>query len=111
MSVRLTKPWIELTEENVRRLPGSTGVYQIGDGSGAVNDIGYAGGRSRFGLRSELAARLAELGAGHAFRYEVTAQYLSRFHELVNIAATDDGGLPSGLRERGVRPTGRIRPA
>lgn len=111
MSVRMTKPWIDLTEENVRRLPGSTGVFQIADAAGTVVDIGYAGGRSLFGLRSELRARLAEPGAGAAFRYEVTAQYLSRFHELVNIAATDDGGLPSGLRERGVRATGRIRPA
>ena len=87
MSVRMTKPWIDLTEENVTRLPGQTGVYEIADGSGQVLETGYAGGRSRFGLRSELGGRLAALGTGHRFRYEVTVQYMSRYSELVNIAA------------------------
>jgi len=89
----MTKPWIELTEENVARLPGQTGVYQVAGASGEALENGYAGGRSRFGLRSELADRLAALGPGHRFRYEVTTQYLSRFHELEHIAS------------------GRIRPA
>lgn len=92
MSVRMTKPWIELTAENVARLPGQTGVYQVTGASGEVEN-GYAGGRSLFGLRSELGDRLAALGAGHRFRYEVTTQYLSRYHELEHIAS------------------GRIRPA
>lgn len=93
MSVRMTKPWIDLTEENIARLPGQTGVFQIGDAAGEVVEIGYAGGRSRFGLRSEIGERLAALGAGHRFRYEVTMQYSSRYSELKNIAS------------------GRIRPA
>ncbi|HEY3685317.1 MAG TPA: hypothetical protein VGL93_19965 [Streptosporangiaceae bacterium] len=93
MSVRMTKPWTDLTDENVARLPGQTGVYEIAGASDEVVATGYAGGRSRFGLRSELADRLTELGAGHRFRYEVTVQYLSRYSELVGIAA------------------GRIRPA
>lgn len=87
MSVRMSKPWIDLTGENVTPLPGSTGVYQIADGAGEVLETGYAGGRSRFGLRSEMADRLTALGAGHRFRYEVTAQYLSRYKELIHIAA------------------------
>ena len=87
MSVRMTKPWIELTAENVAGLPGQTGVYEVADASGEVVETGYAGGRSRFGLRSELGDRLAARGAGHRFRYEVTTQYLSRYSELVNIAA------------------------
>jgi hypothetical protein len=89
----MSKPWIDLTGENVARLPGQTGVYEIADASGEVLETGYAGGRSRFGLRSELDARLAALGADHRFRYEVTVQYMSRYGELVGIAA------------------GRIRPA
>jgi len=83
----MTKPWIDLTEENVARLPGQTGVFQIGDAAGEVVANGYAGGRSRFGLRSEIGERLAALEAGHRFRYEVTTQYLSRFSELENIAS------------------------
>ena len=45
----LNKPWIEATEENLRRLPGALGVYEIGDAAGTVLYIGFAGGRSRFG--------------------------------------------------------------
>lgn len=87
MSVRMTKPWIDLTEENVARLPGQTGVFQIGDAAGEVVETGFAGGRSRFGLRSEIGERLAALGSGHRFRYEVTMQYSSRYSELKNIAS------------------------
>lgn len=87
MSIRMDKPWTGLTEENVARLPGQTGVYEIGDASGAVVETGYAGGRSRFGLRSEIGERLAALGPGHRFRYEVTVQYVSRYAELAGIAA------------------------
>jgi hypothetical protein len=107
----MTKPWIELTAPNVARLPGCTGVYQVADEHGQVLDIGYAGGRSLFGLRSELGRVLAELGTGHVFRCEVTAQYLSRYRELVNIAHTDHGELPPMTARRGVRATGRIRPS
>jgi hypothetical protein len=111
MSVRMDKAWVDMTEENVVRLPGCTGVYQIADADGNILDIGYAGGRSLFGLRSALADQLAALGAGRKFRYEVTAQYMSRFHELVNIAFTDNGELPALLARRGVRATGRIKPS
>jgi hypothetical protein len=107
----MDKAWIDMTDESVARMPGCTGVYQIANAGGEVLDIGYAGGRSLFGLRSELADQLAALGSGRKFRYEVTAQYMSRFLELVNIAYADNGELPPLLTQRGVRATGRIKPS
>ena len=54
MSVRLEKAWEPLCEEAVKRLQGHLGVYELADASGKTLFIGYAGGRSRFGLRGEL---------------------------------------------------------
>ena len=54
MAIRMEKPWIELTPEAVKALPGQLGVYQLADADGRVVYIGFAGGRSLFGLRSEL---------------------------------------------------------
>jgi len=105
----MVKPWIDLTAENVDSLPGSTGIYELGDETGTVFDICFAGGHSLFGLRSELQSQLAADRAGWKFRYEVTSQYMSRFHELVNIANAV-GDLPEGLQQRGVIATGFIRP-
>ena len=59
MPLRLTKPWQELSAEAVRRLPGQLGVFQLADISGAVVHIGYAGGRSPFGLRSAVTSEAA----------------------------------------------------
>ena len=64
MSIRLEKPWIELTPEAVKALPGQLGVYQLADASGCVVYIGFAGGRSLFGLRSELERALEERPGG-----------------------------------------------
>src|SRR5215472_5175412 len=72
MGVRLEKPWRALTAENVAGLAGELGVYQLGDVEGRVVRIGYAGGRTLFGLRSELEAALAK-GEAAQFRTEVTA--------------------------------------
>src|SRR5262249_61240702 len=54
MAIRMTKPWIELSPEAIKALPGQLGVYQLADPQGHVVFIGFAGGRSLFGLRSEL---------------------------------------------------------
>ena len=83
MKLRLDKPWTELTAENVARLPGQLGVYQIADADGTIVHIGYAGGRSRLGLRSELQGELEARGAGYKFRVEVNMQYTSRYLELL----------------------------
>src|SRR6476660_2858982 len=36
VSIRIIKPWIELTAEAVRALPGQLGVYQLADAEGRV---------------------------------------------------------------------------
>ena len=114
MSIRLEKPWIPLTAAAVAALPGQLGVYQIADARGATVFIGYAGGRSLFGLRSELSAECERRVGARAdeaafgFRYEVNVQYLTRWQELLMIHEADWGELP---REND-RPAslGRLQP-
>ncbi|QQS14232.1 MAG: hypothetical protein IPK81_08710 [Rhodospirillales bacterium] len=95
MELRPSKPWTDMTEEAVRRLPGQLGVYQIADASGAVVKIGFAGGRSAFGVRSALLDELAALGSGHRFRVEINMQYTTRFNELLMLHKADHGALPA----------------
>ena len=95
MSIRLEKPWLPLTPDTVEALPGQLGVYQIADATGRVLYIGYAGGRSRFGLRGELAAQCERRErAGARFRIEVHMSYLTRYQELLMIHRADHGALP-----------------
>ena len=95
MSIRMEKPWTELTPEAVKALPGQLGVYQLADSTGRVVQIGFAGGRSLFGLRSELERALRERPAGAAlFRTEVNQQYTSRHLELLMLHVADHGSLP-----------------
>lgn len=108
-SVRLSKPWCELTADKVARLGAELGVYQLADGAGRVIRIGYAGGRSLFGLRGELQAALAAGGATK-FRTEVTASYLSRYEELLMVHVADFGSLPQGNAAETVRRLGRLSP-
>ena len=109
MAVRLEKPWRELTPENVARLAGELGVYQLGDAEGRVMRIGYAGGRTLFGLRGELEAAL-QAGEAPRFRTEVTSQYLSRYEELLMVHKADHGALPPGNAADARRRIGRISP-
>jgi len=109
MGVRLEKPWRELTAANVASLAGELGVYQLGDARGRIVRIGYAGGRTLFGLRSELEAALAAREAA-MFRTEVNAQYLSRYEELLMAHKADFGELPAGNAADARRPLGRLTP-
>ena len=58
MKLHLEKPWLELSAERVAKLSGQMGVYQLADESGRVVYIGFAGGKSLFGLRRELEKRV-----------------------------------------------------
>ena len=109
MGVRLEKPWRELTAANVAALGAELGVYQLADAEGRVLRIGYAGGRTLFGLRSELAAALAA-GEAAKFRTEVTAGYMSRYDELLMVHKADHGGLPPGNAADARRRLGRLSP-
>ena len=95
MAIRLEKPWIELTPDAVKSLPGQLGVYQLADAAGRVVCIGFAGGRSLFGLRSELERALRDRPAGaDRFRYEINQQYTTRYQELLMLHVADHGSLP-----------------
>jgi len=109
MGVRLEKPWRDLTAENVAALRGELGVYQLADSDGGVLRIGYAGGRTLFGLRSELEAAL-KAGEAARFRTEVTSNYLSRYEELLMVHKADHGALPPGNTAASDRRLGRLNP-
>ena len=89
MRLRLDKPWRPLTAEEIARLPGQLGVYQITDATGAILFIGQAGARATFGLRSELQRELAERGAGQQLRVEANMQYSTRCLELLIVPNAD----------------------
>ena len=97
MSLFLDKPWRNAVE--LHGLPGHMGVFELADAEGTVLYVGYAGGRSRYGLRSEIGEALtrmaAELGACRC-RYEVTTAYLTRWQELLMAHRARHGTLPSG---------------
>jgi hypothetical protein len=110
MAIRLTKPWQPLTSDAVRALPGQLGVFQLGDAEGRVRYIGYAGGRSLFGLRSAIEEARLRLGAvASHFRYEVNQQYMSRYEELLMLHVADHGALPPENRDA-PRTLGRLSP-
>ncbi|WP_422029908.1 DUF7508 domain-containing protein [Reyranella sp.] len=92
--LRLDKPWRPLTAEEIARLPGQLGVYQVADAAGVLLFIGQAGARAPFGMRSELQRELAERGPGHQFRIEVNQQYRTRWFELLMVHQADHGRLP-----------------
>jgi hypothetical protein len=92
--IRLTKRWQPLTADTVRQLPGQLGVFELSDADGRVILIGYAGGRSPFGLRSAVGKAWRACGDAALFRHEVNMQYLSRYKELVMLHVADHGVLP-----------------
>jgi hypothetical protein len=112
MVIRLEKPWIELTAQAVKALPGQLGVYQLADAKGRVVSIGFAGGRSLFGLRSELERALRERPAGATqFRYEINQQYTTRYQELLMLHVADHGSLPEVNTADPPARLGRLSPS
>ena len=107
--LRLDKPWRPLTAEEIARLPGQLGIYQIADAVGTMLYIGQAGARAPFGLRSELQRELAERGSGQQFRVEVNQQYRTRWFELLMVHQADHGSLPPD-NAKNPPPLGRLSP-
>ena len=110
LRLRLDKPWRPMTSEEIARLPGQLGVYEVADSAGTVLHIGQAGARAPFGLRSELQRELSERGAGHQFRVEVNMQYRTRWFELLMVHQADHGHLPPD-NAKNPPPLGRLSPA
>jgi hypothetical protein len=92
MAVNLPKPWRPC--EGFDALPGHMGVFELGDADGAVIYVGYAGGRSRFGLRGEIEAAAARVAECAGYRFEVTTAYLTRYRELLMAHQSRHGRLP-----------------
>jgi len=108
MSIRLEKTWLPLTAANLKAVKGQLGVYQLGSEEDGVTFIGYAGGKSLFGLKGELQSRLAS-GPDTSFRLEVTTAYQTRYRELLMIHIADHGVPP---RDNGDLPRlGKLSPA
>lgn len=112
MSIRLEKPWRDLNEAELAHQGGELGVYQLGDEQGRVVRIGYAGGRSLFGLRGELKSELVRHpGEKLRFRFEITSQYMSRFEELLMIHKADHGDVPKENTADRAKRIGRLHPS
>jgi hypothetical protein len=109
--VRMTGPWLPLDTEHVERLGGHMGVYELAAADGEVVRIGFAGGRSVFGLRGELRRELDgdRDGVAARFRYEITTSYLSRYRELLMVHAADHGAIPAGNVDTDLQ-LGRLSP-
>ncbi len=112
MSIRLEKHWKPLTLDEVDLLGRELGVYQIADEDGVVQKIGYAGGKSLFGLKSALEKEFhIREGRPHQFRCEVTMQYMSRYEELLMIHQADHHSLPPENEEDRPARLGALNPA
>jgi hypothetical protein len=109
MAVRLTKPFTPFSAAEVEKLPGHMGVFELADAGGEVVYIGYAGGRSLFGLRGELGALLNVSGASQ-FRTEVNTAYLTRYQELLMAFMADHGRLPAENDADKTPRLGRLSP-
>ncbi len=110
----LSKPWTSYEPGNDRALPGNLGVYEIGDEAGDVIYIGYAGGRSLFGLREMIPARFAESelnpalrGRARLYRYEVNQMYMTRWVDLLTRYRDEHGRTPEG-NEASAEPLPRL---
>ena len=95
MAVRLTKPWMSIADA-LARLHGHLGVFELGDGDDNVIFIGFAGAKSQFGLRAEVAATAESVAGAVSVRFEITSAYHSRFRELLMAHIADFGALPAG---------------
>ena len=110
MAIELTKRWRALDAGTVHAVPGQLGVYELGDEDGRVVYVGFAGGRSPFGLRSELQGHLGNTRGATRFRYEVNMQYQTRYRELLMAHVARDGALPPMNRTERPISLGRISP-
>jgi hypothetical protein len=112
MAIRMTKPWTALQADAVKRLPAQLGVFQLADAKGDVVYIGFAGGRSLFGVRSEIQALMGDPPCGATqFRVEINQQYTTRFQELLMVHVHDHGDVPAGNKGKPLPRLGRLSPS
>jgi len=111
MGVRLDSPWQLLNASVAEAVGGYLGVYEVRSFDGNYLRIGYAGGKSQYGLRGEIECLLEKYGAECVdVRFEITSSYLSRYQELLMLHMHDYGRLPRDNAEDPLR-LGIITPA
>ena len=111
MAIRMTKAWSPLEAASIKKLPGQLGVYQLVDAKGEIVYIGFAGGRSLFGVRSEVERAMTEKTAGATqFRVEINMQYTTRYQELLMAHVADHGDVPAGNKGGPLPRLGRLSP-
>lgn len=111
MAIRMTKAWSPLAPDAIKKLPGQLGVYQLADDKGDIVYIGFAGGRSLFGVRSEVERAMKEKTAGATqFRVEINMQYTTRYQELLMAHVADHGDVPAGNKSGPLPTLGRLSP-
>jgi hypothetical protein len=109
VSIRLDKPFQTLNDDNVAKLSGNLGVFQLADDKDKIVYIGYAGGKSLFGLRGEVDACKHMQGASQ-FRVEVNMSYLTRYQELLMVYISDYDRVPLHNDEQQTRQLGKLSP-
>ena len=76
-------PWHTLDESTISEIPVAVGVFEIADMDGNSLALGFAGGHSTFGLRSEIPKKAAEFSGPLVYRIELTMAYQSRLKEII----------------------------
>jgi hypothetical protein len=99
----LRKPWESYDPAEWKELSGSYGVYELADVQDNVIYIGFAGSRSRFGLRGKIMDHFSEKEINPVirdrvakFRYEVNSMDYSRWVDLLGRFHEDHDKLPEG---------------
>jgi hypothetical protein len=112
VSASMNKPWLDATSDVLAEIPVGTGVYEIRDPTGDVIDIGYAGSKEPFGLRSALQRLVHDLDSDALqLRYELHVQYHSRYVELVlSHRARHESSAPESVAHRMPAVHGRLTP-
>ena len=93
MAVRLTRNWIPVNDV-LSHLKGNLGVFQLANANSEVVFIGFAGGKSQFGLKGEVASAIEAYPGIASARFEVTTAYHTRYRELLMVHQADYGALP-----------------
>lgn len=94
MAIRLTKPWQSIAEIE-GALKGQMGVFELADKDGQVLYIGFAGGKSLFGLKGAVTEATHLSPDITQFRVEVTTAYQTRYRELLMVYIVDHGHYPT----------------
>lgn len=79
-------------------IPVAVGVFEIADADGNSLALGFAGGHSTFGLRSEIPKKAAEFSGPLSYRIELTMAYQSRLKEILLLGQGREG-VTGGSRD------------